>query len=90
MKRIILATLLPFTLWSETLSIYAVPKMHCPLCTTAVKTSLKGLTGVNHVEVRLHTKQAKIRHDDTLRDEAIREAIAQTGYEGVLVSRERL
>lgn len=87
MKRLALL-LLPLWLCAETLSLYDVPKMHCPLCTSAVKKSLVTLEGVRKAEVRLNTKQAKVWHDDTLSDERLRAAIATTGYEGILVSRE--
>lgn len=81
---------LPLCLWGETLSLYEVPKMHCPLCTVAVKKSLKALEGVRRVEVRLNTKEAKVWHDDALSNKAISGAIAKTGYEGILISREQL
>jgi mercuric ion binding protein len=89
-KRLMMTALLPLWLWGETLSLYAVPKMHCPLCTTAVKKSLQSLEGVHKVEVRLNTKQAKVWHDDTLTDAALSGAIAKTGYEGTLLTRERV
>ncbi len=81
---------LPFCLWGETLSLYQVPKMHCPLCTVAVKKSLKDLKGVKRAEVRLNTKEAKVWHDDALSDAALAGAISKTGYEGILISREQL
>ncbi len=87
MRLVLSIILLPLWLYCETLSIYDVPKMHCPLCTVAVKKSLKRLEGVNKVEVRLNTKAAKIWHDDTLEDAAIKKAVAATGYEAVFVSR---
>jgi mercuric ion binding protein len=83
--RHLAAILLPLLLWGETISRYDVPKMHCPLCTIAVKKSLKDLPGVHRVEVRLNTKQATVWHDDTLTDRQIRDAIATTGYSGYLV-----
>jgi mercuric ion binding protein len=89
-KRLLFTALLPLWLWGETLSLYAVPKMHCPLCTVAVKKSLRNLEGVHKVEVRLNTKQAKVWHDDALTDAAISKAIVATGYEGRLLSREPL
>lgn len=88
MKKALLLCL-PLWLFSQTLSLYDVPKMHCPLCTSAVKKSLKTLEGVRKVEVRLNTKSAKVWHDDALSDETIRAAIKTTGYEGVLVGREK-
>jgi len=89
MKKLALMAL-PLWLWGETLSLYEVPKMHCPLCTVAVKKSLKGLEGVHNVEVRLNSKEAKVWHDDDLSDLTLSEAIAKTGYEGILISRDRL
>lgn len=88
MKRVWAAALLPLWLGAETLSLYAVPKMHCPLCTAAVKKSLLNLQGVHRTEVRLNTKNAKVWHDDALTSDAIAAAIATTGYEGILLSRE--
>jgi len=81
---------LPLWLWGETLSLYSVPKMHCALCTVAVKKSLNELEGVHRVEVRLNTKQAKVLHDNNISDQILSEAIAKTGYEGILISREHL
>jgi len=89
MKMLALLTL-PLWLWGEILSLYNVPKMHCALCTVAVKKSLKELEGLHKVEVRLNTKQAKVWHDDNISDQTLSEAIAKTGYEGILISRERL
>lgn len=80
---------LPLLLAAETLSLYEVPKMHCPLCTSAVKKSLKSLKGVHEVRVRLNTKHAHVRHADTLSDAELKAAIKTTGYEGVLISREK-
>jgi len=90
MRRFVLLFCWPLLLFAETLSVYEVPKMHCPLCTSAVKKSLVTLSGVRKAEVRLNTKQAKVWHDDTLSDEALKEAIQTTGYEGVLLSRKKL
>ncbi len=87
MRVFALSILLPLWLCSQTLSVYEVPKMHCPLCTVAVKKSLQALQGINRVEVRLNTKAAKIWHEDTLEDAAIKKAVAATGYEAVLISR---
>ncbi len=87
MKTLLLFSL-PLWLAAETLSLYEVPKMHCPLCTSAVKKSIKKLEGVHKAEVRLNTKRAKIWHDDALTDNMLKDAIKTTGYEGVLISRE--
>ena len=89
MRQLVLLVL-PILLWGETLSLYEVPKMHCPLCTVAVKKSLKALDGVHKAEVRLNTKEARVWHDDALSDEALAGAISKTGYQGILISREPL
>lgn len=82
-----LLMLLPFGLWAQTLSLYEVPKMHCPLCTVAIKKSLLSLEGVVEAQVRLSTKEARILHDDAIDDAALKAAIARVGYEGILRER---
>ncbi len=88
--RTALILLWPLLLSAKVLSTYSVPKMHCPLCTTAVKKSLLTLPQVRKAEVRLNTKQAKVWHEETLSDEALQKAIRTTGYEGRLLSRRQL
>lgn len=88
--RIALLLFWPLFLFGETLSIYEVPKMHCPLCTTAVKKSLVTLPQVRKAEVRLNTKLAKVWHEESLSDEELQKAIRTTGYEGRLLSRGQL
>jgi mercuric ion binding protein len=82
--------LLPLWLFAQVLSVYAVPKMHCPLCTSAVKKSLTTLHGVQKAEVRLNTKEARVWHDESLDDAALKAAIGTTGYQGVLISRAKV
>ena len=72
MIRSVVLLLLALALHAEILSRYEVPGMHCPLCTSAVKKSLKTLEGVKKVEVRLNTKSAAVWHDGALADEALR------------------
>jgi len=88
--KIVFLALVPILLCGETLSLYKVSKMHCPLCTVAVKKSLNTLDGVRKAEVRLNTREAKVWHDDRLSDQKLRSAIAQTGYEGELLARKKL
>ena len=80
--------LLAVSLHGETLSEYDVPGMHCPLCTVAVKRSLKSLSDVHRVDVRLNTKRARVWHADSLGDARLKEAIAATGYQGILLTRD--
>ncbi len=87
MKRFISIFIVAGTLLSaaETLSVFKVPQMHCPLCTSAVKHSVKDLPGVEKVQVRLNTKTAKIWHDGSVSEAELIEAIATTGYKAVPV-----
>ena len=77
----------PLALWAETVSLFSVPGMHCPLCTTAVKKSLQKVEGVSKVQVRLNTKEAKVWHRDEVTEKSLLEAIRSTGYEGVPLAR---
>ena len=65
---------------AQTVSVFKVPKMHCPMCTVAVKKSVASLLGVTKVQVRLNTKTAKIWHDERIDDARLIEAIGRTGY----------
>ncbi|MBN2895317.1 MAG: heavy-metal-associated domain-containing protein [Campylobacterales bacterium] len=85
-----LLLLLPLGLWAQTLSLYEVPKMHCPLCTVAIKKSLLSLEGVEQAQVRLATKEAHIIHDDAIDDATLKAAIERVGYEGILRERTAL
>lgn len=62
-----------------------VKGMTCPLCTTAIKHSLKKTPGVLHTRVSLSKKMARVRYDDNQTDTpALLEAIRRAGYTGVI------
>ncbi len=86
MKTLILFLSLCSFLFASNISIIKVEKMHCPLCTTAVKKAIKKLDGIEKVSVRLNTKEAKVIYNDKVKIEDILEAIKTTSYEGVVVS----
>ena len=86
-KSVFILLWLPVLLFAQTLSVFRVPQMHCPLCTSAVKKSVKNLPGVTKVEVRLNTKTAKIWHDERIGEARLIEAIATTGYTAVPVEK---
>lgn len=73
---------------ADKISVISVPKMHCPLCTTAVKKAIKSVDGIKNVSVRLNTKKATVVYDNSLDIKTILDAIKSTSYEGVLVSTE--
>lgn len=64
---------------TETLT-YTVPAMHCGHCKASVTEELSAVEGVEAVDVDLGTKQVVVTGRG-LRDEALREAIAEAGYE---------
>ncbi len=89
MKKTLFASLyVPVLMSAQTLSVFHVPQMHCPLCTSAVKKSVKHLPGVTKVEVRLNTKRAKIWHDGRIGDRELIQAIGTTGYTAVMVEKQ--
>ena len=74
-------------LFASNTSLIKVEKMHCPLCTTAVKKAIKNLDGVEAVNVRLNTKEVTVKYNEKVKIEDILEAIKTTSYEGVELSR---
>ena len=73
--------------FANDISLFKVDKMHCPLCTTAVKKAILELNGVEKVSARLNTREVSVTYDsNTVKVEDILEAIKSTSYEGVLIS----
>ncbi len=86
MKTLILFLSLCSFLFASNISIIKIEKMHCPLCTTAVKKAIKKLDGIEKVSVRLNTKEAKVIYNEKVKIEDILKAIKTTSYEGVVLS----
>jgi copper chaperone CopZ len=59
---------------------YSVPAMHCGNCTAAVEREVSQVAGVDNVVADLETKRVVVRGAQ-LDDAAVREAIAEAGYE---------
>ena len=59
---------------------YSVPEMHCGHCKDAVERELAGVAGVAAVQADLDSKVVTVSGRD-LSDEALRDAIAEAGYE---------
>ena len=85
-----LILLLPLMLFAKEQVVIKVAEMHCPMCTTAVKKTLKSVEGVENAKVTLETKLAVVIAKDGIDDKTFLEAVKTTGYEGVMVSRKRL
>jgi mercuric ion binding protein len=85
MKKIILIPFLFYvTLFAAEREVkIEIEGMTCPLCTTAIKKSLKQLPCVEKAKVKLSKEEAKVRFDDTkCEPDALLKAIEKAGYEG--------
>jgi len=60
--------------------------MTCPMCTTAIKKSLKRVKGVSKAKVKLNTEIATVTFDETVKHEALLEAVKDVGYKGEFIS----
>ena len=59
---------------------YTVPGIHCGHCAAAIREELSSVEGVEDIDVDLDTKVVTVR-GHALRDEVLREAIEEAGYE---------
>ncbi len=74
-----------FTLSFAKVATIHVEGMTCPLCTMAIKKSLKKLDGVTKVKVKLNTKQATVHFTKNVTKEALLKAIKDVGYSGKII-----
>ncbi len=63
-----------------------VEGMTCPLCTMAIKKSLKKIEGVTKIKVRLNTKKATVHFKEGVKKESLLQAIKDVGYSGKILS----
>lgn len=61
----------------------SVEGMSCMHCVKHVTDALNEINGVTNVNVSLDTKTATIEADDSVKDEAIKAAIEDAGYDVV-------
>ena len=59
---------------------YSVPAIHCAHCATSIREEVSEVEGVDDVAVDLDTKVVTVR-GTALDDAAVREAIAEAGYQ---------
>ena len=59
---------------------FAVRGMTCAHCTASVREEVSEVPGVRHVDVDLEEGRVTV-HGEGYRDEAVRAAVAQAGYE---------
>ncbi len=84
--RYIFLILALFSLSFAKVMVIHVEGMTCPLCTMAVKKSLKKIDGVSKVKVRLNTKKATVIIDKKVDKKALLNAIKDAGYRGKIIS----
>ena len=70
---------------ADRIAVIEVKGMSCPLCTVAIKKSLKKTPGVIKAKVRLNTRQATVRYRDDLDETALLKAIEKAGYRGKIL-----
>jgi len=87
MKKIsILLIGVSFVLAAQKTAIITIKGMTCPLCTSAIKHSLKHTKGVIKAKVILNTKTATVVFDENKTDTSkLLNAIKAVGYEGKIV-----
>ncbi|NOX16379.1 MAG: heavy-metal-associated domain-containing protein [Epsilonproteobacteria bacterium] len=74
------------TLSFSKVAIIKVEGMTCPLCTMAVKKSLKQIDGVTKAVVKLNTKKATVYFDKKIDKKEFLNAIKKAGYSGTIES----
>ncbi|GAB6073931.1 heavy-metal-associated domain-containing protein [Nautilia lithotrophica] len=87
MKKFFIGLILITSVFAaEKIVIIKIEGMTCPLCTSAIKRSLKTTPGVVKAKVLLSTKKAKVVYDDTKTDTSkLLHAIEVVGYKGKVV-----
>jgi mercuric ion binding protein len=90
MKRFLSLLILgALPLLADRIATIEVEGMTCPLCTVAVKRSLKQTPGVLKAKVRLNTHKATVRYADDLNETKLLEAIRKAGYTGKVLHIEK-
>ncbi|RLA72724.1 MAG: heavy-metal-associated domain-containing protein [Epsilonproteobacteria bacterium] len=85
--KTILILLLTFTIsFAAKVAVIHVEGMTCPLCTTAIKKSLKKIDGVTKAKVLLNSKKATVYFDGKVSEDALLQAVKDVGYTGVIKS----
>ncbi|WP_027954030.1 copper chaperone CopZ [Halobacillus kuroshimensis] len=60
-----------------------VEGMTCDHCKKAVEGALTGLSGVEQADVNLESGKVRVSHNDTVSNEALKEAVEDQGYDVV-------
>jgi copper chaperone CopZ len=65
---------------SEYHTSYTVTGMTCGHCVASVTEELSELDAVDHVDVTLATGEVNVRSSEPLREQDVRDAVAEAGY----------
>ena len=85
--KISLLVIVPFFLFSkEQTALIKVTGMTCPMCTTAIKKSLKKVKGVHKAKVKLNTEIATVTFEEGVKQEHLIQAVKNVGYTGEVIS----
>lgn len=68
----------------EKIATIRIEGMTCPMCTTAIKKSLKKIDGVSKAKVILNTKEATVHYRDGVTEQQLLDAIKDVGYSGTI------
>ena len=85
-KFLIIQIILLSFVYAEKTAVIEIDGMTCPLCTVAVKKSLKKTEGVIKAKVKLSTQKATVKFKDDLNSSKLLEAIERAGYKGKILS----
>ena len=87
MKYIIPAMMLAaMAVHADKTAVIDISGMTCPLCTHAIKHSLKETPGVLRAKVKLNTHQATVTFRDDLNVKHLLKAIEKAGYSGKVLT----
>ncbi len=90
MKRYILLFVFAVVIAQAKTVVIEVEGMTCPLCTSAVKHSLKKVPGVTKAKVKLNTKKAIVAYEGNISDSVLLEAVKKAGYKGTIIEQNSL
>ena len=86
----LLSLLFSVSIYGDKLATIEVSGMTCPLCTVAIKRSLKHTEGVIKAKVKLNKREAKVIYRDDINESLLLDAIKKAGYKGKIISIEQI
>ncbi len=61
----------------------SISGMHCASCASNVERSIRKVSGVKNVSVSLLMNKSIVEAEDSVSEEAVKQAVARTGYKAV-------